>query len=140
MRKAVALFTVLLILSACLKDTMLTSKIAAEIVQTKNLRLTAHDQFALDSLIILQPDTSIEQVELKSGLNLKYVSHNIESLDNINLMVFLKNNSAIKTVELNRSFGDFNGIYNQIIPKSRANFILTGDLFPKNPAILHLKN
>lgn len=120
-------------------DSILESKISAEIIQNKELNLSNYNDFEWDSLIIIGPYSNIEKIATENKLDLANVSKSIESLDNINLIIFLKEKKAIKTCELKRMYGDFNGIYGHIIQKNKANFYMTGEIFPKNPAKLHLK-
>ena len=129
-----------LILTSCSTDDyILNSKISAEIIQTKELDLSKYNDFNWDSLIIIGPYSNVEKTALANNLDLSYVSKNIEYAEDINLIVFLKARKAVKSCELKRMYGDFDGIYGQVIPKKKANFYLTGDIFPKDPAKLHLK-
>lgn len=129
-----------LILTSCSTDDyILNSKISAEIIQTKELDLSKYNDFNWDSLIIIGPYSNVEKTALANNLDLSYVSKNIEHADDINLIVFLKARKAVKSCELKRMYGNFDGIYGQVIPKKKANFYLTGDIFPKDPAKLHLK-
>lgn len=128
------------LLNSCNKnDYLLESKISGEILQNKELKLSAYNEFEWDSLIIIEPYSNLEKIASEKNLNLSNINNSIESLDDINLLIFLKDKKAVKTCELERIYGDFNGIYGQIIQKKNANFYLTGDLFPKNPAKLNLK-
>lgn len=129
-----------LILTSCSTDDyILESKIFAEIIQTKELDLSKYNDFNWDSLIIIGPYSNVEKTASANDLDLSYVSKNIEYAEDINLIVFLKAKKAVKSCELKRMYGSFDGIYGQVIPKKKANFYLTGDIFPKDPAKLHLK-
>ncbi|ADQ82982.1 hypothetical protein J5295_09675 [Riemerella anatipestifer] len=140
MRKTLITLILCFAIFSCNKnDYILESKISAEIIQKKELNLSNYNDFEWDSLIIISPYSSLEKIATENKLNLENVSESIESLDDINLIIFLKDRKAVKTCELKRMYGDFSGIYGQIIPKNKANFYMTGDIFPKNPAKLHLK-
>ena len=138
-RILVKLILFLIIISCNKNDYILESKISAEIIQNKELNLSKYNDFEWDSLIVISPYSNLEKIANQNKLDLSNVSKSIESLDDINLLVFLKNKKAVKTCELKRMYGDFNGIYGKIISKNKAQFYLTGDIFPKNPAKLHLK-
>ncbi len=140
MKKTLTTLILCFAIFSCNKnDYILESKISAEIIQKKELNLSNYNDFDWDSLIIISPYSSIEKIATENKLDLANVSKSIESLDNINLIIFIKDKRAVKTCELKRMYGDFNGIYGQIIPKNKANFYMTGDIFPKNPAKIHLK-
>lgn len=134
-----SLLIIFTINSCSLNDDVLESKISAEIIEKKELNLSNFNDFDWDSLIILQPYSIIEKIENEKKIDLSNVSKSIESLDDINLIIFLKDKKTVKSCELKRNFRDFTGFYNQIISKEKANFILIGDLFPKNPTKLKLK-
>ena len=140
MKKILTTLILSFVIISCNKnDYILESKISAEIIQKKELNLSNYNEFDWDSLIVISPYSNIQKIANENKLDLANVSKSIESLDNINLIIFLKNKEAVKTCELKRMYGDFNGVYGQIIPKNKANFYMTGDIFPKNPAKLHLK-
>lgn len=140
MKKILTTLILSFVIISCNKnDYILKSKISAEIIQTKELNLSNYNEFDWDSLIVISPYSNIQKIGNENKLDLANVSKSIESLDDINLIIFLKNKEAVKTCELKRMYGDFNGVYGQIIPKNKANFYMTGDIFPKNPAKLHLK-
>ena len=140
MKKKLIIAISFFLLNSCNKnDYILESKIGGEIIQSKELKLSSYNDFEWDSLIIIKPYSNLAKIATKNKLNLSNVSNSIESLDDINLLIFLKDKKAVKTCELKRMYGDFDGIYGQVIPKNKANFYLTGDIFPKNPAKLNLK-
>lgn len=64
--------------------------------------------FKWDKMYIFVPYTTDEEITKQLGFKWKY-SHktNIRSLDNINLLVFVKDERVIQYLELSREYGDF---------------------------------
>lgn len=82
-------------------------------------------KFEWDSLIILTPYSLSEKVGEKHNIDLKSIEHfGIESRDDINLIVFIKNNSPIRVIEYPRYPGDFSNNEIEIIEKSKANYTI----------------
>lgn len=117
----------ILLFSCCLNDKSIESKIVSELQDIKELNLSNYNDFDWDSVIILNPYSNIEKIEKEKDINLSDVSTSIERLDNINLVVFLKNGKAVKYSEVHRSIADFDN-YQDIIEKQNANFKLISDL------------
>lgn len=128
----------LTVFSCSKNDAILKSKITAELIQSKKLDLSRYNDFEWDHLIIIPPYSNLSQIEEKQNISLKNVSNSIEELDDINLIVFLKKGKAVKSIELKRSYGDFKKKTNTLIAKQKANFNLTGHIFPEDPAVLNL--
>lgn len=121
------LFLSTILFSCSLNDKSMESKISVELQNTNELNLSNYNDFDWDSVIILNPYSNIEKIEKEKDINLSDVSTSIERLDNINLVVFLKNGKAVKYSEVHRSIADFDN-YQDIIEKQNANFKLISDL------------
>ena len=104
-------------------DKDLTKIIEAKIKDNpEKISLSNIEDLEYDKLLILEPYSNIEKTEKSLNVDLSNISqNNIHSLDDINLLVFLKNNKSIKISELSRLNGDF-GDYKILINKEDANF------------------
>jgi hypothetical protein len=104
-------------------DKDLTKIIEAKIKDNpEKISLSNIEDLDYDKLLILEPYSNIEKTEKSLNVDLSNISqNNIHSLDDINLLVFLKNNKSIKISELSRLNGDF-GDYKILINKEDANF------------------
>ena len=87
-----------------------------ELENSKELNLSNYNEFEWDSLIILGPYSNIEKIKMEKSIDLSNVSNSIEMLDNINLIVFLKEGKAVRYSEISRNITDFND-YQEIIKK-----------------------
>lgn len=87
-------------------DKNLAEKFKKEIYkENNNVYFSSLTNFDWDSLIILGPYSSIEDVEKEFKLDLTNIKQNgITYSDFYNLIVFLKNNKSIKIVEINKEF------------------------------------
>lgn len=85
-------------------DKNLAEKIKKEIYKDNhNFHFSSLTNFDWDSLIILGPYTSIEDIEKEFELDLNNINQNgIAYTDYFNLIVFLKNNRSIKIVEIDK--------------------------------------
>lgn len=97
------------------------SKILKDFDVKREMNFSTLNNFEWDELLILTPYTKISDVEKKYGLDLSKIITSIESNDQINTIVFLKNKKGIEYVELSRKYGDFTG-YNSLIRKDKAVF------------------
>ena len=98
-----------------LKKEILSGK---EIIRFENIM-----KFKWESLIILTPYSAAEKVEKENKIDLNSIEHfGIDTRDDINLIVFLKNNEPTRAVEYPRYLGDFSNNKIEIIEKSKANF------------------
>jgi hypothetical protein len=104
-------------------DKDLTKIIEAKIKDNpEKISLSNIEDLDYDKLLILEPYSNIEKTEKSLNVDLSNISeNNIHSLDDINLLVFLKNNKSIKISELSRLNGDF-GEYKILTNKEDANF------------------
>ena len=104
-------------------DKDLTKIIEAKIKDNpEKISLSNLEDLDYDKLLILEPYSNIEKTEKSLNVDLSNISeNNIHSLDDINLLVFLKNNKSIKISELSRLNGDF-GEYKILTNKEDANF------------------
>ena len=104
-------------------DKDLTKIIEAKIKDNpEKISLSNIEDLDYDKLLILEPYSNIEKTEKSLNVDLSNISeNNIHSIDDINLLVFLKNNKSIKISELSRLNGDF-GDYKILINKEDANF------------------
>ena len=95
-----------------------------EIISGKEIiRFESIMKFDWESLIILTPYSWTEQVGKDNKIDLTSIEHfGIESRDDINLIVFLKNNKPVRVIEYPRYPGDFSNNKIEIIEKSKANF------------------
>lgn len=133
--KIIALLLLINFISCTTDDPHLNQKISVEITQTKHLNLSNEKSFVWDELIILHPYSSTEMTEKKHTISLRNVNKSIEQLDDINLLVFLKNKKAVKSIELKRNLGDFENSYDTLILQKDANYKLEGEIFSENPAL-----
>ncbi|WP_297518418.1 hypothetical protein [Flavobacterium sp.] len=85
------------------------SKILRDFDVKREMNFSNLNNFEWDELLILTPYTKISDVEKKYGLDLSKIITSIESNDQINTIVFLKNKKGIEYVELSRKYGDFTG-------------------------------
>jgi hypothetical protein len=119
----------ILSLTACNKlfqlnsDNNLTKIIEAKIKDNpQKISLSNIENLDYDKLLILEPYSNIGKTEKQLNVDLSnIIENNIHSLDDINLLVFLKKNKSIKISELSRLNGDF-GDYKILINKEDANF------------------
>ena len=89
-----------------------------EIIRFENIT-----QFEWESLIILTPYSVVEKVEKENKIDLNSIEHfGIDTRDDINLIIFLKNNEPTRAIEYPRYLGDFSNNKIEIIEKSKANF------------------
>ena len=89
-----------------------------EIIRFENIM-----KFEWESIIILTPYSWAEQVGKENKIDLTSIEHfGIKSRDDINLIVFLKNNKPTRVIEYPRYPGDFSDNKIEIIEKSKANF------------------
>ena len=104
-------------------DKDLTKSIEAKIKDNpEKISLSNIEDLDYDKLLILEPYSNIEKTEKSLNVDLSNISeNNIHSIDDINLLVFLKNNKSIKISELSRLNGDF-GEYKILTNKEDANF------------------
>jgi|SRR5690554_77908 len=136
--KKIITFVILIIsiISCSINEKSLESIILNELENSKELNLSNYNEFEWDSLIILGPYSNIEKIKMEKSIDLSNVSNSIEMLDNINLIVFLKEGKAVRYSEISRNITDFND-YQEIIKKENANFIL--DVNQNNSKILRIK-
>ena len=130
------LSVIISIISCSINEKSLESIILNELENSKELNLSNYNEFEWDSLIILGPYSNIEKIKMEKSIDLSNVSNSIEMLDNINLIVFLKEGKAVRYSEISRNITDFND-YQEIIKKENANFIL--DVNQNNSKILRIK-
>ncbi|WP_338407430.1 hypothetical protein [uncultured Flavobacterium sp.] len=104
-------------------DNDLTKIIETKIKENpKKISLSNIEDLDYDKLLILEPYSNIEKTEKELKVDLSNISeNNIHSSDDINLLVFLKNNKSIKISELPRVNGDFVD-YKILIKEENANF------------------
>ncbi|TKC08281.1 hypothetical protein FA048_14085 [Pedobacter polaris] len=129
MKKVLLLLALILTLSYCnytsqlTTDEGLTKIIEAKINSNpKEIDLSTIDDFDYDKLLILEPYSSIGQIEDELHIHLSNINENkIKLSDGINLLVFLKNDKSIKISELDRKNGDFD-TYKVIIDRKNAIF------------------
>ena len=87
------------------------------------IRFQNFTKFKWESLIILTPYSVAEKVEKENKIDLNSIEHfGIDTRDDINLIVFLKNNEPTRSIEYPRYLGDFSNNKIEIIEKSKANF------------------
>ena len=136
--KKIITFIILItsIVSCSINEKSLESLILNELENSKELNLSNYNEFDWDSLIILGPYSNIEKIEMEKNIDLSNVSNSIEMLDNINLIVFLKQGKVVRYSEINRNIADFND-YQEIIKKENSNFTL--DVNQNNTKILKVK-
>jgi len=86
-------------------DEKLAKKIETELnSENVTVDFAKMTDFDWDSLIILGPYTTIENVEEEFNLNLANIKQNgIHYTDYYYLVVFIKNKKSVKIIELNRS-------------------------------------
>jgi cell division protein FtsX len=121
MRKTIFLFSIILLTSCNFSSSEIENRIDEDIKLHKKVDFTNLNSFEWDKLLILTPYSNVDIVEKRYKINLSTVSKTIESDDNINTIVFLSKNRAVKYVELSRKYGDFSNI-NGIIEKNDAIF------------------
>lgn len=103
-------------------DKKLTTKLETEFKTKTEIDLTNLNSFIWDDMLILEPYSQINRIEIKLKLDLKNIRENaIKSFESFNLIVFLEKGKSIKIVELSREIGDFENV-NQIIKKENARF------------------
>lgn len=130
MTKIITLGVLLLSLYSCqyknqlYSDKKLTEKIEREVsFETSNTDFANINYFEWDSLLILNPYSNIEVSGKKLNLNLGNIRNNeIEFSDSFNLIIFIKNEKAVKISELSREFGDFSNP-KEVIGKKQAKYI-----------------
>ena len=95
-----------------------------EIISGKDIiRFEDIMKFEWESVIILTPYSRVEKVEKENNIDLSSIEHfMIETRDDINLIVFLKNKKPIRAIAYPRYPGDFSKNEMEIIEKSKANF------------------
>ena len=108
------------------------NRIDEDIKLHKKVDFTNLNTFEWDNLLILTPYSNIDNVEKRYKINLSNVSKTIESDDNINTIVFLSKNKAVKYVELRRKYGDFKNI-NGLTKKKESIFT-----YEKTPSFQYL--
>ncbi len=108
------------------------NRIDEDIKLHKKVDFTNLNTFEWDNLLILTPYSNLDNVEKRYKINLSNVSKTIESDDNINTIVFLSKNKAVKYVELRRKYGDFKNI-NGLTKKKESIFI-----YEKTPSFQYL--
>lgn len=137
MKKILILFILITSLFSCsINEKSLENYISTEIENSNELNLSNYSKFDRDSIIILGPYSNMEEIEKENKIDLSNVSNSIESLDSINLIIFLKGSKAVKYSEISRSIADFNH-YKEIIKKDNANFVL--EVNQNNMKILKIK-
>ena len=107
-------------------DKKLPEKIETEL-NSKNKTVDFEEiiDFDWNSLIILGPYTTIENVEEEFNLNLANIRQNgIHYSDYYDLLVFLKEKKSVKIAEFNRRFSS--NSHRKIIKKEKSKF-KTGD-------------
>jgi len=109
-----------------LNDTEHLNLLKKEIISGKKIiRFESIMKFEWDSMIILTPYSWPEKVGEKHNVDLKSIERfGIKSRDDINLIVFLKNNKPIRVIEYPRYPGDFSNNEIEIIEKSKANYMI----------------
>lgn len=120
MNKIIVFIFVLLVGVSCqnISDKHLENEIQTEIQETKSINFSKYTDFQWDSVILLPPYTSIENLERTQNLDLSPLNTNIETLDSFYLLVFLKNKKAVKSVEIDKNLGEFDVKYTRLIPKN----------------------
>lgn len=98
-----------------ISDKHLENKIQTEIQETKSINFSKYTDFQWDSVILLPPYTSIENLEREQNLDLSPLDTDIETLDSFYLLVFLKDKKAVKYVEIDRNLGELNTVYGKTI-------------------------
>ncbi|OIQ18732.1 hypothetical protein [Lacinutrix sp. MedPE-SW] len=101
-------------------DEKLAKKIETELnSENGTIDFVKLTDFDWDSLIILGPYTTIENMEDKFNLNLANIRQNgIHYSDYYNLVVFLKDKKSVKIIELNRTLSS----QQKIIKKEKSKF------------------
>lgn len=96
-------------LSQLNSDSGITEILEAKIKENpKKIDLTKIENLEYDKLLILEPYSNVEKIEKELKIDLSNISeHHIYSSDDINLLVFVKNNKSVKISEMNRTNGDF---------------------------------
>lgn len=120
MNKIIVFIFLLFVGISCqnISDKHLENEIQTEIQETKSINFSNYTDFQWDSVILLPPYTSIENLEREQNLDLSPLNTNIETLDSFYLLVFLKNKKAVKSVEIDRNLGEFDVKYTRLIPKN----------------------
>ncbi|AYO57358.1 hypothetical protein CO230_04035 [Chryseobacterium sp. 6424] len=137
MKKIFTLFILLTTLISCsINDKSLENYISTEIENSNKLNLSNYHEFDWDSIIILGPYSNLAKIEKEKNIDLSNVNNSIESLDSINLIIFLKDSKAVKYSEISRNITDFD-TYQEIIKKENAKFIL--DANQNNSKILKIE-
>lgn len=107
-------------------DKVLEHKIKQAVTKGKPtvLDLNAITDFEWNEILILTPYTNPKEIENNLGIDLSSIKHSgIQSRDDINLILFLKDKDVVRMVEYPRYPGDFKLKTNwQLIPKSRSKF------------------
>ncbi|WDH84110.1 hypothetical protein PUW24_15170 [Paenibacillus urinalis] len=81
--------------------------------------------FSWEELYIFGPYLDPSSIDVR---NMDEVPDGIQYLDSMTLLVFVRNNTAIRYIELPRSAGDFEtGLYEQAIKQKNAVFIQNED-------------
>ena len=122
--KIICLITLLILTGCNKKAEKFERKMQENIVRNKELKLSNYNDFEWDAIIILGPYSNVNNVAIKNRINLSSIDKSIEKMDDINLLIFLKNKRAVKTFDLQRNYGDFDTLYEKIILKNKANFYL----------------
>jgi hypothetical protein len=130
MRKIVIILIFFLSLCSCETENQLTSdksltyQIESEFnSKSKIINLSKIVDFKWDSLLILEPYSTIKSYEDSLHLNLKNIRENyISYRESLNVLVFLKNGKSIKISEIPRKTLEFENL-NLLVEKSRAEFI-----------------
>ena len=107
-----------------LNDTEHLEVLKKEIISGKDtIRFEDIMNFEWESVIILTPYCRVGKVEKEYNIDLSSIAHfMIEIREDINLIVFLKNNKPTRAIAYPRYPGDFSTNEMQIIQKSKANF------------------
>jgi len=110
-------------LSQLNSDSGITEILEAKIKENpKKIDLTKIENLEYDKLLILEPYSNVEKIEQELKIDLSNISeHHIHSSDDINLLVFIKNNKSVKISEMNRTNGDFEN-YKILINRENALF------------------
>lgn len=132
MKKTIYLFSIILLTSCNFSSSEIENRIDEDIKLHKKVDFTNLNTFEWDNLLILTPYSNIDNVEKRYKINLSNVSKTIESDDNINTIVFLSKNKAVKYVELRRKYGDFKNI-NGLTKKKESIFT-----YEKTPSFQYL--
>jgi hypothetical protein len=145
MRRTNVTILILLLITSCGQKELLNSdKKTENNIKTavtsgqQTLELKTITDFTWDSLLILIPYSNYDKIEKDLNINLSKIKHtNIESRDDINQLIFFKNNEPVDMVEYPRYPGDFSNNKVEFIQRDNAIFdiIVTtqknigGDLF-----------